>query len=94
MEELPHNAILYADSNRGRYIPQHFAESIDLDAVTLDGMAAEAIAECLGIVRQGPDADGYWDAWHDLELHLTITEKKSGKAWHLFQDGDLWLVPA
>ena len=94
MEELPHDAILYAASNRGCYIPQHFAQSLDLDAVTLDGMASESIAECLGIIRQGPDADGYWEAWDDIVLHLTITENRTGKAWHMFQDGDLWLVPA
>ena len=94
MEKPADTAILFASDCRGIYIPQHFVETLDRSAVTLDGMAPESIAECLDIVRQGPDADGYWDAWHDLELHLTITEKRTGKSWHLWQDGDLWLVPA
>ena len=94
MEELPHDAILYANSNRGRYIPQHFAQSLDMDAVTLDGMAAESIAECMDIIRQGPDADGYWEAWDDILIHLIVTANKTGTSYHLWQDGDLWLIPA
>ena len=93
MEELPHDAILYANSSHGVYIPQYFAESIDLDAVTLDGMAPEAITECMDIIRQGPYADGYWEAWDDILIHLIVTANETGTSYHLWQDGDLWLIP-
>ena len=72
---------LLLDSSRGVYIPQHFAESIDVEGWT--GIKAED----LDVLRAGPDAEFYWDAWQSL---LDYAETKDGRVLH--QDGDLWLV--
>jgi len=93
MEKPADTAILFASDCRGIYIPQHFVETLDRSAVTLDGMAPESIAECLDIVRQGPYADGYWEAWDDILLHLIVTANETGTSYHLWQSGVLWLIP-
>jgi len=72
---------LFLDSNRGIYIPQHFAEAIDVKDWT--GIKAEY----LDILRAGPDHEFYCDAWQDV---LDNAETKDGRVLH--QDGDLWLV--
>lgn len=72
---------LFLDSNRGVYIPQHFAELIDVqDWTGID-------AEDLDVLRAGPDAEEYWDAWTSV---LDNAETRDGRVLH--QDGDLWLV--
>jgi hypothetical protein len=72
---------LFLDSNRGVYIPQHFAEAIDVKDWT--GIKAEG----LDVLRAGPDAESYWDAWQSV---LDYAETLDGRVLH--QDGDLWLV--
>ena len=72
---------LFLDSNRGVYIPQHFAEAIDVKDWT--GIKAED----LDVLRAGPDAEFYWEAWQDVLDHA---ETLDGRVLH--QDGDLWLV--
>ena len=79
---------LFLDSNRGIYIPQHFAESVKRECVSgiemrdLDRLAA------------GPDSEEfYWDVWDRVESNAIVTDPESGIAYTLFQDGDLWLVP-
>jgi len=86
MFELPHNAELYASDNRGIYIPQYFAESIQREC--LGGVSNEDMQ----ILLDGPEAEYYWDAW-DTVLDNAILTDKNGKRWSLYQDGDLWLVP-
>jgi len=72
---------LFFDGNRGVYIPQHFAEAIDVtDWTGID-------AEDLDVLRKGPDHESYWDAWQDVLDHA---ETRDGRVLH--QDGDLWLV--
>jgi hypothetical protein len=60
MFDLPESAILYADSARGVYIPQYFAESIKRECVT--GVTQEA----WDILSHDPNADDcpdcYWVA--------------------------------
>ena len=72
---------LFLDSNRGVYIPQHFAEAIDVKDWT--GIKAED----LDVLRAGPDAELYWDAWQSV---LDYAGTLDGKVLH--QGGDLWLV--
>lgn len=83
--DLTH-AELFADSNRGQYIPQFFAQAIDRDCVT------SVTAEDWKTLEAGPDHDLYWDAWASVLDSATITDK-DGKKYSLHQDGDLWLVP-
>lgn len=91
------NAILYADSSRGVYIPQYFAESIKRECVS--GVSDEQ----WGILVYGPyqKADdlgdaywhSYWDAWCDVECSAIVTDPITGIRYTLWQDGNLWLVP-
>ena len=86
MYDLPENAVLYADSAHGIYIPQHFAESIKRDCVT--GIDAEQYA----VLESGPDHESYWDVWCEIEQSAIVTDS-NGQEFCLYQDGDLWLVP-
>jgi len=87
MYNLPENSLLYADSNRGVYIPQHFAESVVRDAVRgvseRDWRTLEA----------GPDEEWYWETWNRVEQNAILTEPGTGIEFYLYQDGDLWLIP-
>lgn len=87
MFDLPETAVLFADSARGVYIPQHFAESVRRDCVT--GVSDEQW-ETLG---SGPDHEFYWGAWCEVEQSATVTDPDTGATFNLYQDGDLWLVP-
>lgn len=87
MFDLPESAILFSDSARGIYIPQHFAESIRRECVT--GMTQEE----WDTLESGPDAEWYWDVWNDVEQNAIVTDS-NGIQFRLYQDGDLWLVPA
>lgn len=84
--DLPHEAFLYADSARGVFIPQHFAESIRRECVKGVSYAQWRILET------GPDAECYWDVWTEIENTARITDS-NGQTFALYQDGDLWFVP-
>ena len=71
----------FLDSARGIYIPQNFAELIDVQDWT--GIDAEDVQ----VLRSGPDHESYWDVWQDV---LDYAETRDGRV--LYQDGDLWLV--
>ena len=78
--------ILFSDSARGVYIPQHFAESVVRDCVRgIDLADLDILADSESIER----AD-YWDIWahvlDNVELHL------DGVVYTLHQDGDLWAL--
>lgn len=87
MFDLPENAICYADSARGIFIPQYFAESIRRDLVQ------NVTQEDWNILESGPDHESYWDAWDDITSSAILTDD-FGDTWTLYQEGDLWLVPA
>jgi len=72
---------IFLDSARGVFIPQNFAEIINVKDWT--GIKAED----LNVLRAGPDAEFYWDAWASVLDHA---ETRDGRVLH--QDGDLWLV--
>lgn len=72
---------LFLDSARGIYIPRDFADAIDIADWT--GINPED----LEVLRAGPDAEDYWDAWQSV---LDYAETKDGRV--LYQDGDLFLV--
>lgn len=73
----------FLDSARGVYIPQNFAEAIDVKDWT--GIKVEDLEALLA----GPDNESYWNAWTDV---LDNAETLDGRA--LYQDGDLWLIRA
>lgn len=79
------NAIeLLLDSNRGIYIPQYFAE--DIDVSKFRGIDAEDLA----VLREGPDAEWYWEAWENVLNGAEYQEKEF--TYQLHHDGDLWLI--
>ena len=86
MQDLPENAILYANDSRGIFIPQFFAESIHRPFTS--GIAPWDFE----VLERGPDHDLYWEVWDAVLLHATVTDEQ-GQSYELFQDGDLWLVP-
>lgn len=87
MFDLPENSICYADSARGIFIPQFFAESIRRELVQ------NVTDEDWTILESGPDHEQYWDTWDDVTSSAILTDD-FGDTWTLYQDGDLWLVPA
>ena len=71
--------ILLSDS-RGVYIPRDFA----LYCEDMDGVSAEDME----ILKAGPDAEWYWEAWDSV---LSNAKREiNGKVWRLYQDGDLF----
>ena len=86
MYDLPNNAIIYADSARGVYIPQFFAESIRRDLV--QGVSNDDWR----ILEAGPESEWHWETWESVLNNATIHH--AGIDYVLWQDGDLWLVPA
>lgn len=79
--------LLWLDSNRGVYIPQHFAKCFIDRASVVDNVSAEAWAT----LEAGPDHEWYWDAWSGVLDRATV--KIDGITYTLHQDGDLWLIP-
>ena len=86
--KLP-DMLLWLDANRGRYLPQSFANTIDRS--TVRGIASQNWR----VLEKGPDSfDGdtdYWNTWEHV-LNIAIVTY-NGTEFRLHQDGDLWLVP-
>jgi hypothetical protein len=84
MDENTENWMCIADGARGIYVPQFFAEM---------GLKTEGVkAEDLAILAEGPDHEFYWEAWDDV-LRDGVVILTDGQRCHLYQDGDLFLVP-
>ena len=80
------NAELYADGNRGVYIPQFFAQSVEREFV-------EKVSNYeWNVLEAGPDHDAYWDVWTNVLDVAVLQHPVLGKCT-LYQDGDLWVVP-
>ena len=81
--------LLYLDSARGIYIPRDFAQSF-ASTKYISGVSNTD----LEILREaGPDSEHYWEAW-DYVLSNAIITGDDGIPYFLFQDNDLWLIPA
>lgn len=83
---LPDKAELLFMEMHGIYIPQLFAQRINLEC--LSGVTPDDME----ILRQGPEHDHYWDAW-DSVLGNAVLTNSDGERFHLWQDGDLWAIP-
>ncbi len=85
---MKHEPELYADGNRGVYIPQYFAESVNREMVT--GVTDEDWKT----LEDGPDPENewYWESWNTVTSNAVITHTDGTKCF-LWQDGDLWVVP-
>lgn len=49
-------------------------------------------ASDLAACQDGPDNNGYWEAWNNILNNAEHTDSQ-GVVWRLYQDGDLWEVP-
>ena len=78
---------LLCDSHHGIYIPQIMIRGL------VDADWAGVPDWCVPVLGAGPDAELYWDAWEQVLDHATFTDA-DGSVWYLWQDGDLWAVPA
>jgi len=87
MEDLPDNAQLFLDSNRGMYIPRDFALTVNREC--LSGVTEYELA----VLEQGPDHDLYWDVWNDVECNAVLYAATGDVTFRLYQDGELWLFP-
>ena len=72
MEEINlSNAILYADSSRGVYIPQYFAESIKRECVS--NVSVDQWADLMD-----PDCECYWGNWDSVLNNATVADPDTG----------------
>jgi hypothetical protein len=72
------------DSNRGVYIPQHFAEIVK-STISWKGYDSDDIDTLL----EGPGTESYWMALDNVFESAVFVDAK-GNYWHLWQDGDLF----
>jgi len=80
--------ILWLSDARGVYIPRDFAKSFADRAKHVTDVSDEDWA----ILEAGPDHREYWDAWQDVCDAAKVTDN-DGVKYHVYQDGDCWLVP-
>lgn len=84
---MENKVILYADSARGVYIPEFFADSLDWERI----IPNEDVSEIKAILISGPDHEHYWEAWEKM-LDTTFKDSLTQKEYFLYHDGDLWLI--
>lgn len=90
MDDVPAGAVLLLDGARGISIPSVFAELMhDNCGMKISGVLPEDLVALRGAVED----DAYWDIWGDVLACALLTDS-GGKQYRLWQDGDLWLVPA
>lgn len=75
---------LFLDGSRGIYIPQNFAENFDNKEWGVSDEDAE-------VLKEGPDAELYWETWDEILNTAKYTDEK-GFVWYLYQDGDLFAI--
>jgi len=78
------NVNLLLSDARGIYIPRDFVEGFDLSKFS--GISAEDAETC-----KNPDHEWYWEAWETI-LNNARFVADDGRVFHLYQDGDLWLL--
>lgn len=72
---------LLIDGNKGRYIPQLFAERFSQLIINKD-----QLKDSIEILKD-PDDPEYWYAWDEI-----LNDAEFSDELRLYQDGDLWLV--
>lgn len=76
---------LLVSDREGIYVPMAFVERYDTD------LWSNIDPADVNIILEGPDAEGYWDAW-DSVLQNAEYHDDNGHVFRLHQDGDLWAV--
>lgn len=83
--------LLWLSDARGVYIPRDFAKSFVDRAKSVSGVTDEDWAT----LEAGPDYienEGYWDTWTSVCDNAIVTDEH-GHQYHIYQEGDCWLVP-
>jgi hypothetical protein len=81
--------LLLADT-RGIYIPQNFAEEIDLN-LHFDVIKGGVTEKQMEVLLNGPTEELYWEVWDEI-LNGFEGQDAEGNIWTLYQDGDLFLI--
>ena len=81
-------ALVLLDTH-GVYIPQLWCEYIDQNQAKAIGADWSDVETC----NCGPDHEWYWEAWQSILDSVSMTDEH-GVVWTLYQDGDLWEIPA
>ena len=82
---IPDGLELVVSSNNGQYIPQHAANMITSES-HWTGYDLEDIA----ILKEGPDHEHYWEAWHSVLNSAKWVNY--GLEWTMHDDDGLWMV--
>lgn len=83
------DARLIIGDHWGIYIPQRFCDGLtaeDAARITVDFKDVE-------ICQTGPGEELYWEAWQSILDSCSFTDT-NGRTWRLYQNGDLWEIPA
>ena len=75
---------IYADANRGVYIPEFFADTCSERWQGID-------PDDLAVLKQGHEHEEYWNAWTNV-LDNAVMFDDDGYRYTLHHDGDLFLV--
>jgi len=73
------------DGAHGRYIPMKFAHEFYM----VDPRWIGVDPDDLDVVANGPDTEGYEEAWESILNHARYMDK-DGREWKLWLDGDLF----
>lgn len=73
---------------RGLYLPRDFAEAIMDDGTIITGWTVPM--DDLMTVLDGPETEWYCEAWDSILTRAAFT--RDGHTWHLWQDGDLFMI--
>ena len=76
---------LLVESSRGRFIPQAFAQRYGKFWEGVDAQELETL-------KEGPDAEWYWETWDDVLSNATYAFNGDKKAYLWEEDGDLYAV--
>lgn len=85
--QTPDAVNLLLSDARGIYIPRDFCTSFDLTLPQWSGIKKGDAMIC----TKGPDHEWYWEAWQAI-LDAAVYTDNEGNKYHLYQDGDLWLL--
>lgn len=84
-QKLNDAVILLVNSACGIYVPKIFAAEINQQF--LNGVSQDDLNELAD-----PENEYYWDTWERVLNNAKVVDNSTGQTYHLFQDGDLWLL--
>lgn len=80
--------ILFLSDARGVNIPKDFANAFEDRKASVSGVDESTWM----ILEAGPEDEGYWDAWDEVERDAIVTDL-GGTQYRIHMDGDCWLIP-